>query len=170
MMGETKAVGGGRRGTIAGALRAHPLMLAIAPVIYALIVPLAALDLCVSIYQLACFPAYGIAPVARSRYFAFDRARLPFLNALERLNCLYCSYANGVIAYAREIAARTEQYWCPIKHAVPPQGTHDRYTAFEAYGDDASYDRRLAELRAALRTEGEMGAPEGAAAPRVEAP
>jgi hypothetical protein len=38
--------------------------------------------------------------------------------AIEKINCAYCSYANGAIASVREMASRTEIYWCPIKHAA----------------------------------------------------
>lgn len=50
---------------------------------------------------------------------------LSYLNAIEKLNCVYCGYGNGVIAYGREIIARTEQFWCPIKHASKAAGEHD---------------------------------------------
>jgi hypothetical protein len=61
------------------------------------------------------------------------------LNALEKLNCVYCSYANGLIAYVREIAGRTEQYWCPIKHARRVIGAHPHYAQFQDYGDAAAF-------------------------------
>jgi len=114
---------------------ARPLVILTAPFIYALIVPLLLLDLFVSVYQAVCFPVYGIGKVARGDYFAFDRHHLAYLNALEKLNCAYCSYANGLIAYVREIAARTEQYWCPIKHARRVAGLHPLYLQFDDYGD-----------------------------------
>jgi hypothetical protein len=129
---------------------ARPLTILSAPVIYALIVPIALLDLAVSIYQAVCFPIYGIAKVRRGDYLTFDRGRLAYLNAIEKINCAYCSYANGVIAYAHEIAARTEQYWCPIKHARRTLGHHDRYAGFTAYGDADAYRRELDELRRKL--------------------
>jgi hypothetical protein len=129
---------------------ARPLVALVSPVIYAGIVPLLLLDLFVSIYQAVCFPVYGIAKVKRADYFVFDRHHLAYLNALEKLNCAYCSYANGLIAYAREIVARTEQYWCPIKHARRVIGTHARYALFDDYGDAENYQTRLAELRKAL--------------------
>jgi hypothetical protein len=31
------------------------------------------------------------------------------------VNCVYCGYFNGLIAYVQEIAARTEQFWLPHK-------------------------------------------------------
>lgn len=124
-------------------LNARPLVVLTAPVIYALIVPLVLLDLSVSLYQAVCFPAYGIAKVRRADFLVFDRGHLAYLNALEKLNCAYCSYANGLIAYVREIAARTEQHWCPIKHARRVIGTHPHYGAFVDYGDAESYRRLL---------------------------
>ena len=66
---------------------------------------------------------------------AIDRNKLRYLNALEGLNCMYCSYANGLLAYVVEIAGRTEQHWCPIKHARRIQNAHDRYSHFLPYGD-----------------------------------
>jgi len=127
-------------------LNARPLVVLTAPVIYSLIVPLVILDISVSIYQAVCFPAYGIEKVRRRDYFTFDRAHLAYLNALERLNCAYCSYANGLIAYVREIAGRTEQYWCPIKHARRMIATHDHYREFVDYGDAEAYRERIAAL------------------------
>ena len=129
---------------------ADPLVALVSPVIYAGIVPLLLLDLFVSLYQAVCFPVYGIAKVKRADYFTFDRHHLAYLNALEKLNCAYCSYANGLIAYTREILARTEQYWCPIKHARRVIGTHARYALFDDYGDGEHYQERLAELRKGL--------------------
>ena len=122
----------------------------VSPVIYAGIVPPLLLDLFVSVYQAVCFPVYGIAKIKRADYFVFDRHHLAYLNALEKLNCAYCSYTNGLIAYAREIIARTEQYWCPIKHARRVIGSHARYALFDDYGEAENYQVRLTELRKSL--------------------
>jgi len=129
---------------------ARPLMVLSAPVIYAMIVPFVLLDAFVSVYQFACFPVYGVAPVRRRDHMAFDRGHLAYLNWLEQFNCFYCSYANGVISYVREIAARTEQYWCPIKHARRIVGAHERYSKFSDYGDAAAYHTELEALRKEL--------------------
>jgi hypothetical protein len=128
-------------------LAARPLVVITAPVIYSVIVPLVLLDLFITVYQAICFPVYGIPKVRRRDYLVFDRHHLAYLNALEKLNCAYCSYANGLIAYVREIASRTEQYWCPVKHARRLIGAHTYYAAFEDYGDAEGYRRRLEELR-----------------------
>lgn len=131
----------------------RPLLLLTVPFIYLVAVPLALLDLVLSLYQAVCFPIYGIARVPRRDYLVFDRARLGYLNVLERFHCAYCSYANGLLAYAREVVARTEQYWCPIKHSRGVAGTHARYPRFFAYGDAEAYRRQLKALRAGLRDE-----------------
>jgi hypothetical protein len=95
-----------------------------------------------------CFPVYGIPRVRRRDYLAFDRGQLAYLNAIEKLNCAYCSYANGLLAYVREIASRTEEYWCPIKHARRVLGVHPRYGRFVDYGDGDAYRHDLERLRA----------------------
>lgn len=131
--------------------RTPPLVAFTSPVIYSLIIPFALADLWVSLYQAICFPVYGIARVKRGDYHKVDRAKLPYLNGLEKLNCLYCSYVNGVIAFAREVAARSEQYWCPIKHEADPIDPHERYAQFSSFGEGVEHFARHGELRAALR-------------------
>lgn len=137
-------------------LNARPLVVLTAPVIYSLIIPFVLLDAFVTLYQAICFPVYGIPKVPRRDYFVFDRSHLAYLNAVERLNCAYCSYANCLIAYVREVASRTEEYWCPIKHATRVMGTHGRYSGFEDYGDAEAYRSQLAHHRASLK-KGEPG-------------
>jgi hypothetical protein len=127
----------------------HSRILAIvtAPFIYAVIIPFVLLDLFVSVYQTVCFPVYGIPKARRRDYIAVDRNKLRYLNALEGLNCMYCSYGNGVLAYAVEVAGRTEQHWCPIKHARRVQNTHDRYSHFLPYGDAPAYREEIETIR-----------------------
>jgi len=129
------------------------LSLVTAPCIYSLLVPLAVFDIWVTCYQWVCFPIYGISRVPRRAYFAVDRHQLAYLNGIEKINCTLCSYANGVLAYAREVAARTEQYWCPIKHAGAIHAPHARYHLFFDYGDAEGYRRRLGTLRKTLGRE-----------------
>ena len=121
-----------------------------APIIYAVFFPMVLLDVAVTLYQIICFPVYGIARVKRSDYFVFDRSHLAYLNLLEKFNCAYCSYGNGLMAYAREVVARTEQYWCPIKHARKIMAAHPYYTGFVDFGDAEAYKRELEELRTEL--------------------
>ena len=132
---------------------ARPAMILSAPAIYSLIIPFILLDLFVAVYQAACFPVYGIPRVRRSDYFAFDREGLAYLNVIEKINCAYCAYSNGLLSYVREIASRTEEYWCPIKHARRVLGAHPRYASFVDYGDGDAYRHDLERLRAAARSE-----------------
>jgi hypothetical protein len=118
---------------------ANPLIVLSAPVIYSLIVPLVILDVFVSLYHAICFPIYKIKKVKRDDYITFDRHHLAYLNIIEKINCAFCSYANGLIAYTREIASLTEAYWCPIKHAKRLNGHHPRYKEFLDYGDANAY-------------------------------
>ena len=118
-----------------------------APIIWSCIVPAVFMDIMVSIFHSVCFRLYGIPMVKRSDYIVVDRHGLQYLNLIEKLNCIYCGYFNGLIAYVQEIAARTEQYWCPIKHARKLAMIHSRYHKFIEYGDGQYYQDRLVELR-----------------------
>lgn len=124
-----------------------------APFIYSVVVPIFFIDISVTIYQHICFRLYGIPRVKRSKYLVIDRHRLEYLNALEKLNCMYCGYGNGVVSYVREIIARTEQYWCPIKHANKIIDSHSWTKNYVDYGDAKAYREKLVELRKAVATE-----------------
>lgn len=126
---------------------ARALVVLTAPLIYLGWIPFLLLDLFISVYQAVCFPIYGIPKVRRADYLVFDRGDLPYLNLIEKFNCFYCSYGNGVAAYFREVAARTEQYWCPIKHARRIHGAHERYPHFFDYGDAEAFRQGLERLR-----------------------
>jgi len=121
-----------------------------APVIWFCLVPMVFMDLVISLYQFVCFPVYGIPKVRREDYVVMDRHYLRYLNIIERINCLYCGYFNGVAGYVREIAGRTEQYWCPIKHARKVKSFHSRYKNFFDYGDGEGYRKRVEEIRRAF--------------------
>ena len=138
-------------------LDAHPLVILVTPVIYALIVPIALLDLATMAYQAICFPVYGIPKVRRRDYLVFDRHHLAYLNAIEKLNCAYCSYANGVAGFFREVAARTEVYWYPIKHARRVLGPHPHYQGFADFGDAEGFRAKIDAMQDGVRIEGVDG-------------
>ena len=117
------------------------------PIIWFGIFPAVFLDLVASIYQFICFKVYKIPNVKRNDYIVIDRHSLSYLNPIEKINCMYCGYFTGLISYVQEIAARTEQYWCPIKHARKVGTIHKRYHKFMDYGDHREYQKRLAEIR-----------------------
>jgi hypothetical protein len=118
-----------------------------APVIWFCIFPVIFLHAVASVYQAICFPVYGIPKVRREDYIVMDRRRLLYLNSMERINCVYCEYVNGLLAYVQEIAGRTEQYWCQIKHAINLKARHSRYTHFLDFGDAEQYRTRLETVR-----------------------
>jgi hypothetical protein len=131
----------------------RPQNLITGPIIYSMIIPLVTTDLFVSFYQFTCFPIYGIKTVRRSDYIIFDRHQLHYLNFIEKFHCTYCAYGSGMIAYISEIVARTEQYFCPIKHARKILGTHSRYSRFLDFGEADDYEKRLNAYRNALEKE-----------------
>ncbi|SEP71768.1 hypothetical protein [Thalassovita taeanensis] len=129
----------------------RPLVALTSPLIYSLIIPFVLLDLFVTVYQAVCFPIYEIPKVRRRDHIRIDRHHLAYLNGLQKLNCIYCGYGNGLISYVREIAGRTEAYWCPIKHAARVDGAHDHYAGFIDYGDGEGFEPGVERLRKALK-------------------
>jgi len=136
-----------RKGLLRYLLEIRLSALVTAPVIWGALLPALLIDGYVYLYQWICFPAYGIPRVKRSDFLIMDRRHLPYLNGLEKLNCFYCSYFNGMIAYVQEVAARTEQHWCPIKHARRPRTLHSRYHTFFDYGDAEAFRAQYEYLR-----------------------
>ena len=128
----------------------RPQNLLTGPIIYGMIIPMMMLDLFVSFYQVVCFPIYGVVKVRRRDYIVFDRHQLEYLNFIEKFHCTYCAYGAGLTAYIAEIVSRTEQYFCPIKHAHKIHGTHKRYLGFLDYGDAADYEKKLEAFRVSL--------------------
>ena len=134
--------------------QSQPRNVITAPFIYSVIIPMVMMDLWITLYQEICFPLYRIPKVRRSNYIIIDRHSLSYLNWIEKLNCIYCGYCGGVFSYAREIAARTEQYWCPIKHARKILDPHRRYAQFVDFGYGEEYSRQSKSLRLKMQNEG----------------
>ena len=117
------------------------------PLIYGMLVPAILLDIILFIYQQVIFRIYKFKFIKRNDYILFDHQYLGYLNPIEKLNCMYCSYFNGLMQYASAIAGRTELFFCPIKHAKKIAYKHDYYDEFLAYGDEEDYQKKLKELR-----------------------
>lgn len=114
------------------------------PFIWSQILPVVIIHLALSIYQEVCFRLYGIERVQLRTYVNFDREKLSYLNFFDKLNCAYCTYANGVFAYVSEIGRRTEYYWCGIKHRNQPHNPAFFYQdKFATYGSKKEYDEVL---------------------------
>ncbi len=118
-----------------------------APFIYGMIIPAIFFHICLEIYHQICFRLYKIKLSKPAEHFVFDRGRLSYLNWLEKLNCLYCSYFNGLMSYAREISGKTERYWCPIKHAQMIKDPHGEYGKFCDYLDGKEFRKNWKKLR-----------------------
>lgn len=131
--------------------RGRPWELVTAPVIYSLIIPFLIMDVFITIYQWLCFPIYRLPIVKRRQYISVDRGKLTYLNFMQKFNCLYCGYCNGVVAYAREVAGRTEFYWCPVKHNREIPDPHGYYDKFLAYGDGEDWDEKFIAMKTKAR-------------------
>ena len=119
-----------------------PLWLLSGPFVYVMIVPLVILDIFAEIYHRICFFLYGIPYVSRKKYIKIDRHKLKYLWWFDKINCAYCGYANGLLRYTAEIAARTEKYWCGIKHKKDPEFNEpEHHKNFEEYGDKDNYKK-----------------------------
>jgi hypothetical protein len=123
------------------------LHLLTAPLIYAMVIPAIIFDVLLFVYQQIAFRIFKFEFIKRSDYMHFDHQYLGYLNLIEKLNCLYCSYFNGLMLYASAIAGRTELYFCPIKHAKKVVSQHNFYEEFLSYGDEEEYQKKLKELR-----------------------
>lgn len=140
-------------GLVSWLRNSQPLNILSAPIIYGMIVPFVFLDFSLTLFQSICFRLYKIPRVRRSDYIVIDRHHLAYLNVIEKLNCIYCGYTNGLISYGREIASRTEQYWCPIKHACKVLGCKNRYRCFLPYGEGTNFHEELKVFRDELSKE-----------------
>ncbi len=117
------------------------------PIIYAMVIPAILFDVILFLYQQIIFRIYKFEFIKRSDYIIFDRQYLGYLNPIEKINCMYCSYFNGLMQYASGIASRTELYFCPIKHAKKIAYEHDFYDEYLSYGDEEEYQKKLETLR-----------------------
>lgn len=115
------------------------LVLTVTPIIASLLIPVLIMDVWTEIYHRICFPIYKIPLVKRSNYvMVWDRPSLAYLNVVQKIGCAYCGYVNGLMRYWKEIAARTEKYWCPIKHAMNVEfleAEHQSRLDFAEFGD-----------------------------------
>ena len=103
--------------------------------ITSMIIPLVFADVCCSIYHALYFRLHGIPLVPRSQYIVIDRHRLKKLNWIQRWTCVYCDYANGMVAWLKTVINTTEVYSCAIKHASAAKGQEHQ----KEYSEYAEY-------------------------------
>lgn len=133
--------------TLSSIIQYKFLQIITAPFIYLCFIPTVAMDLVVTLFQRVCFPLYGIPLVKRGDYVIIDRHKLKYLNLSKKINCAYCGYFTGVISYVQEVAGRTEQYWCPIKHVAKLKNSHSLYKNFFEYGNARAYQENFVKIR-----------------------
>jgi len=117
------------------------------PIVYFMVFPAMFLDIALFVYSKVVSKVFKFTFPSRDEYIVFDRQYLAYLNIIEKINCMYCSYFNGLMAYAFSIASRTELYFCPIKHAKKVVYEHKYYGEFLNYGEGDDYQKKLGELR-----------------------
>tara|TARA_Y100000310_G_scaffold339842_1_gene433779 strand:- start:3004 stop:3435 length:432 start_codon:yes stop_codon:yes gene_type:complete len=120
----------------------------VAPFIYLPLIPLIILDISTEIYHQVAFRICSIPLVKRSHHIRVDRHKLQYLSWFDKLNCVYCGYANGLLRYASEIGARSERYWCAIRHKknkgfVEPIS----HKGFLKFGDKSSYLKKYRQQK-----------------------
>ena len=108
-----------------------------------MIVPLVMLDIMGELYHQICFRLYRIPRVRRRNYIRIARQKLAYLNWMDKINCMYCGYANGLLHYALVIAGKTEEHFCGIAHkkykGFVPTPQQKR---FVEYGDEKAFKKR----------------------------
>ncbi len=95
-------------------------------------------------YHRICFPLCRMLYINRRKYIKiWDRGKLSYLGWRQKLYCMYCGYANGVVRYWGEIAGQTEHYWCGIKHKKEkPFLEPDHQKNFTIYGDEKEFKEK----------------------------
>jgi len=89
---------------------------------YLCIIPLVLTDIFLWQFQNIYFRIKEIPLIDRKKYVILDRYMLGKLTFWQRLNCLYCEYANGVVGFSKAVVNQMELYSCAIKHAAHPLG------------------------------------------------
>ena len=117
-----------------------------APFIYAMIIPSVFLHIGLIIFQQTAFRLYNIPIVNIKDYIVFDRKELDYLNGIQKVNCMYCSYVNWLYSYWVEVAWRTEKYWCPIKNAKKMKWWHDWQEHFADYGNPEDFKKTFCSI------------------------
>ena len=114
-------------------LRRAPLLLQLiaSVVIYGIAIPMVLTHLSFFLYQEIYFGIYGIPKIRFRDYMTFDHGILKNLNIVQRLNCVYCAYANAFAAWLKAIVNQTEVYSCAIKSHTQKLGQEHQKEFYE---------------------------------------
>ncbi len=114
------------------------------PFIWGMFIFFVIFDIALEIYHQICFRLYKLPLVDRSNYIKIDRHKLNYLSFMDKIRCMYCGYANGVLAYAVKITGDTEKYWCAIKHERDDNFAEPAHQKdFVEFGDEAEFVNRF---------------------------
>ena len=113
------------------------------PFIWGMLIFFIIFDIGLEIYHQIGFRIFQLPLIDRKKYIKIDRHKLTYLSFPDKLRCMYCGYANGVLSYAVKITGDTEKYWCAIKHKkddnfVEPPHQKD----FVEFGDETEFVSR----------------------------
>ncbi|MEP7103871.1 MAG: hypothetical protein ABI721_04150 [Candidatus Dojkabacteria bacterium] len=112
-------------------IKANPFLVPFSSIaIYSVVIPVVLLDVWLTIYQFIYFKINDIPMVKKSDYISFERWDLKRLNWLQKIDCFYCEYVNGIFAWAKGVGIQTEVYSCAIKHThlkIPKEHEKDFY-------------------------------------------
>jgi hypothetical protein len=104
--------------------------------------------------RLATRCTHAVVPLLDALQRAADLPHFPETHLIETI----CSPRRSIRCRADRAGrcvdqplSRTEQYWCPIRHASRVRGTHGHYRHFVDYADAEGYRRRLMPLRHELQ-------------------
>ena len=117
------------------------------PFIYGMAIPMIIFHLFIEIYHRITFFLYGIEYVDMKKHFVFNRHSLLQLSLLQKINCIYCEYGNGLASYIKEIIGRTEAYWCPIKNGKNTKYTHKNYKFFMDKNEVKEFEKVRENIR-----------------------
>lgn len=84
--------------------------------IYSMIIPVFILDVWVTFYQWVYFTTMGIPKIQKNTFVVMERWDLSKLTFMQKINCVYCEYVNGILAFAKAVGNQTEVYSCAIRH------------------------------------------------------
>jgi len=123
------------------------------PFIWGMLIFFIIFDIGLEIYHQISFRIFRLPIIDRSKYIKIDRHKLNYLSFPDKMRCMYCGYANGVLAYAVRITGDTEEYWCAIKHEkddnfVEPPHQKD----FVDFGDETELVNRFKNDKKILST------------------
>jgi hypothetical protein len=115
----------------------------VAALAWVCILPLVTADFFIEIYHRITFPLCKMPCVKRSKYIKIDRYKLKYLTFLQKFNCVYCGYGNGVVRYWGQIFKDTESYWCGVQHKSDRKWiAPEHHKNFAKYGDKKGFEEK----------------------------